>query len=179
MNLFILSLSPREAAMWYMDKHVSKILLEAVQVLCTAKRQLDPDDPENDLLYRPTHANHPVSVWVRQSRANYDWALDLVDALHDEWRFRYGHPATKTHKSYLVAQRLRARAPDAAVFPQAGRTPFAQAMPEEYKREGDAVAAYRAYYQSPEKLRLAAWKRRGPPDWWTAALPGPGGPKSE
>jgi hypothetical protein len=31
MNLFILSLIQREIAMFMMDKHVSKILLEAVQ----------------------------------------------------------------------------------------------------------------------------------------------------
>ena len=47
MNLFILSLIQKEVAEYMMDKHVSKILLEAVQMLCSAKRVLNPDD-END-----------------------------------------------------------------------------------------------------------------------------------
>ena len=50
MNLFILSLIQKEIAQFMMDKHVSKILLEAVQMLCTAKRVLVPDDKINDRL---------------------------------------------------------------------------------------------------------------------------------
>ena len=88
MNLFILSLIPTEAAEAYMDKHVSKILLEAVQMLCTAMRVLVPDTPIKDALYKQAHLNHPVSIWVRESRDNFIWTLDLVEALHEEWRFR-------------------------------------------------------------------------------------------
>ena len=62
-----------------MDKHISKIIIEAVQMLSTAKRILDPEDPINDELYKITHKNHPVSVWVRTSLENYEWVLDLVD----------------------------------------------------------------------------------------------------
>ena len=57
MNLFILSLDPAKAAEQMMDKHVNKILLEAVQMLCTAKRILDPDAPEevSSALYKLAH----------------------------------------------------------------------------------------------------------------------------
>jgi len=172
MNLFILSLLPNEIAEAMMDKHVSKILLEAVQMLCTAKRVLDPDAPENEQLYKLAHKNHPVTIWCRTSRANFVWTLDLIDALHSEWRFRYGHPETKVHKSYLVAQILRETIPDASAFlsPHCERiTPFALAMPNEYKSpDGDAVASYRAYYMSPEKQKIATWsKARSQPEWYT------------
>ena len=50
MNLFILSLIPCEIAEAMMDKHISKILLEAVQLLCTAKRLLDPEESETDTM---------------------------------------------------------------------------------------------------------------------------------
>jgi hypothetical protein len=180
MNLFILSLLPKEIAEAMMDKHVSKILLEAVQMLCTAKRVLDPDAPENEQLYKLAHKNHPVTIWCRTSRANFVWTLDLIDALHSEWRFRYGHPETKVHKSYLVAQILRATIPDASAFllPCCDRiTPFALAMPDAYKSpDGDPVASYRAYYMSPEKQKIATWsKARGPPEWfksYSEAVPG-------
>ena len=49
MNIFILSLIQKKIAEFMMDKHVSKILLEAVQMLCSAKRVLEPD-ADDDLL---------------------------------------------------------------------------------------------------------------------------------
>ena len=171
MNLFILSLIPTEAAEAYMDKHVSKILLEAVQMLCTAMRVLVPDTPIKDALYKQAHLNHPVSIWVRESRDNFIWTLDLVEALHEEWRFRYDHPETKIHRSYAVALLLRSHVPRDELFPcpRAGLTPFALAMPDEYKaRNGNAVQSYRAYYMSPEKQRIAAWKKQRPaPEWYS------------
>ena len=171
MNLFILSLIPTEAAEAYMDKHVSKIILEAVQMLCTAMRVLVPDTPIIHDLYKQAHLNHPVSIWVRTSRDNFIWTLDLVEALHEEWRFRYSHPADKIHRSYRVAQLLRRYVPRDELFicPRAGLTPFALAMPEEYKaRNGNAVESYRAYYMSPEKQRIATWKKNRPaPEWYS------------
>jgi hypothetical protein len=173
MNLFILSLDPARAAEEMMDKHVNKILLEAVQMLSTAMRVLTPEIPENlsNSIYKLAHKNHPVTIWCRTSRANFIWTLDLADALHAEWKYRYGHPETKIHKSYLVAQILRANIPADDKFPRPeseGVTPFALAMPDQYKDpEGDAVKSYRAYYMSPEKRRIASWtKRRSAPAWW-------------
>ena len=162
MNLFILSLLQWEIAQSMMDKHVSKILLEAVQMLCTAKRVIDPEDVEG--LYKLAHKNHPVTVWCRKSRANFIWTLDLVDELHKEWRFRYGHPETKFHKSYLVAMILRENMP--SKFEEEELTPFALAMPEEYKTD-DPVESYRNYYMSEEKRKIATWnKRREKPVWY-------------
>jgi hypothetical protein len=178
MNLFILSLDPARAAEEMMDKHVNKILLEAVQMLCTAMRVLEPELNESvaNSLYKLAHKNHPVTIWCRTSRANFIWTLDLVDALHAEWKYRYGHPETKIHKSYQVAQILRANIPADEKFPSPesrGVTPFALAMPIEYKDpEGDAVKSYRAYYMSPEKRRIATWtKRRSAPSWWLPVTP--------
>jgi len=167
MNLFILSLSPREIALFSMDKHVYKILLEAVQMLCTAKKLLDPDDEEtNQKLYKIAHKNHPVSVWCRTSRENFIWTLDLIEELHNEWRFRYNHPETKFHKSYIVSTYLRDNIPDETCFEQTGLTPFALAMPDIYKSE-DPIESYRNYYMSPEKQKIATWKKnRGKPDWY-------------
>jgi hypothetical protein len=167
MNLFILSLIQREIAQFMMDKHVSKILLEAVQMLCSAKRILDPDDEEtNGKIYKLAHKNHPVTIWCRKSRANYMWTLDLVEELHNEWRFRYGHPATKIHKAYLTAIILRENIPAEDRFEVNGLTKFALAMPDEYKSD-DAVESYRRYYMSPEKQRIASWnKKREKPEWY-------------
>ena len=167
MNLFILSLDPAKIAEYMMDKHVSKILLEAVQMLCTAKRVLDPEDEDtNAKIYKLAHLNHPVSIWIRTSLANFMWTLELVEALHYEWQYRYDHPG-EFHKSYLIAQILKNACPDASKFPQDGFTPFALAMPDIYKTD-DPVESYRNYYMSEEKQRIASWqKTRGPPYWYT------------
>ena len=171
MNLFILSLIQKEIANYMMDKHVSKILLEAVQMLCSAKRVLNPDDSSNERLYKLAHKNHPVTIWCRTSKANFVWTLDLIEALHNEWRFRYGHPDTKLHKSYIMAQYLKENMPSDDSFSKKGLTPFALAMPDEYKSD-DPVQSYRNYYMSEDKQRIATWKKgRGKPDWYIKNTP--------
>ena len=119
------------------DKHVSKILLEAVQMLCTTIQLIDAENEVQHQikLYKIAHKNHPVTIWMRTSLENYIWTLDLVDAMHDEWKFRYDHPPEKMHKSYIVAKFLREFAPSADKFPQVGLTPFALAMPVECKSD--------------------------------------------
>ncbi len=48
-------------------------------------------------------------------------------------------------------------------------TPFAQAMPDQYRCE-DAVVAYRKYYLG-EKARFAKWKHTNAPSWFTEKNP--------
>lgn len=196
MNLFILSLDPAKIAEYMMDKHIAKIILEAVQMLCTTQRLLLTDtgitiDP---CVYKIAHKNHPVTIWCRASQANFIWTLDLIDAMHTEWKYRYGHPSHKEHKSFGVAQYLRRNVPPASLFERvkiAGiMTPFALAMPDEFKIRSssssgttqptgtshgndiyDAVASYRSYYLSEPKRRIAKWaKLRGMPLWYMRGL---------
>ena len=90
-----------------------------------------------------------------------DSAGGRANAVHGDARF---------HRSYEVAQLLRRHVPREERFPcpRAGLTPFALAMPNEYKaRSGNAVESYKAYYMSPEKQRIAAWKKNRPaPEWY-------------
>jgi hypothetical protein len=166
MNLFILSLIQREIAQFMMDKHVSKILLEAVQMLCSAKRILDPEDTCNKKLYKLAHKNHPVTIWCRKSKENFIWTLDLIKELHNEWRYRYNHSKTKFHKSYLISLYLRLSIPSDDKFEEKGLTPFALAMPDKYKCN-DPVISYRNYYMSEEKQKIATWKKkREKPEWY-------------
>ena len=171
MNLFILSLNFQECAESMFDKHVSKMILEAVQMLCTAIQLIDEDSEINTKIqiYKIAHKNHPVTIWMRTSLENYTWALNLVDAMHTEWKHRYNHPPEKMHKSYVVAQYLGQYAPSADKFPTVGMTPFALAMPIECKCE-DPVESYRIYYQTPEKQRIASWKNREKPQWYTKTI---------
>ena len=197
MNLFILSLDPAKTAEYMMDKHIAKIILEAVQMLCTTHRILATSagaavDP---CVYKIAHKNHPVTIWCRAAQANFIWTLELIDAMHTEWKYRYGHPSHKQHKSYIVAQYLRQNIPPPDAFERMSvpgiMTPFALAMPDEFKvrcstiiatttpatgtSHGadiyDAVASYRSYYLSEPKRRIAKWgKLRGMPLWYVRGL---------
>ena len=161
MNLFYLHTDPTIAAQMMCDKHVVKMILETAQMLSTAHRELDGDENVPDTLYKRTHKNHPSSKWVRASAANYAWAYDHFTALCDEYTHRYG-------KTHLTDKKLRGAlsAPPRGIQHGFWFSEPPQCMPDEYKQD-DTVEAYRAYYQSPDKQRFAAWtKTRPAPGWY-------------
>ena len=122
MNIFVLDLRPNRAAQMMCDKHIIKMILESAQLLCA---HFEPGIAP----YKRTHYNHPCSIWIRRSRTNYQWLLDHADALCDEYAFRYG----KIHKSKSVISWCRKNVDILTTLPNIGLTPFAQAMPAEYK----------------------------------------------
>lgn len=168
MNLFILDNDLDRNAEYHVDRHVVKMILEAAQLLCSAHwvtqnigfapRKVTPAETAackvTEDFYKLTHPNHPCAIWVRSSLDNFIWTHCYAEALNQEYGYRYG----KSHKSMKIINRL----PEPAL-PKLGLTPFAQAMPDQYKQL-DAVAAYRAYYKA-EKPHLFAWKNRPQPKW--------------
>lgn len=156
MNIFVVSTDPREAAAMLCDSHVVKMTLESAQLLCMVY-------PPGEAPYRNagSHTRHPCTLWARASRANFTWLVDHGIALSDEYTFRYG----KVHKSRAIIEWCRENS-ERLTFPAEELTPFAQAMPDEF-RGPDPVAAYRAYYLG-RKRSFAKWNRaRGSPDWWS------------
>lgn len=153
MNIFVLHKEPEKAAHMACDQHVVKMILETAQMMCTVVASYGHNTP-----YRPTHAKHPCTIWAGRSRANWDWLVEYGMELCEEYTKRYG----KTHKSQSVIERCAMTHID---LPNIPRTPFAQAMPEQYRNEC-AVTAYRAYYHG-EKAAFATWKTQTP-DWWSA-----------
>ena len=151
MNIFALDLDPIMAAEMHVDKHIVKMPLESAQMLCTLNA---PNAP-----YKPTHINHPCTLWAGATSGNYDWLVRLGLALCDEYTHRYG----KEHKCQAVIEKLRS--PPASV-PVGPLTSFALAMPDECKHD-DAVQAYRRYYRT-HKAHLGTWKRRKRPGWMDA-----------
>jgi hypothetical protein len=152
MNIFILSTDPKRSAKYHSDKHVVKMILESAQMLSTAIWESGGEAP-----YRSAYKNHPCTVWARTSRQNFIWLTDLALALCEEYTYRYG----KYHKSEEVIRYAKANIPD---IPNIGLTPFAQAMPEQYKNE-NPVKAYRDYYIA-EKKDINTWKYTKTPKWY-------------
>ena len=154
MNIFVLDTNPKLCAQYHCDKHVVKMILESAQMLSTANRGVGLDEG-----YKATHVNHPCNKWLRESLANWYWLRDLTYELHTEWKYRYGHPESKTHKSFDVVCNL-----SVPNLPDIEMTDFALAMPDEYKTN-DPVESYRNYYMG-EKRNISTWKKRTQPEWF-------------
>lgn len=154
MNIFVLSLDPREAAVYHCDKHVVKMILETAQLLYCSHWMLDPDGLP-PTAYKKTHPNHPCSIWIRESVENYRWLSDLGLALCNEYTYRYG----KRHKTQDHLEWLSDNFPP---LPMVARTQFRMAMPNEFKCE-DPILAYHAYYLIAKERMLIFTKRPPPP----------------
>lgn len=156
MNIFVLSEDPVQAAQWQCDKHVVKMILESAQMLSSAVVRHG-----GECIYKPTHKHHPCTIWAGDTKDNWYWLHNHFIALGNEYTERYG----KQHLSLIKMYEWIKSANSIAIhnIPDGPLTPFAQAMPEEYKRS-NAVDAYRAYYIG-EKARFATWKRNKP-EWW-------------
>lgn len=158
MNIFYLDKDPQKAAEYQCDKHVVKMILETAQLLSTAHHVLDGEDsPIKDKIYKKTHGNHPSAVWVRESLDNYLWAWDHLDALLNEYKYRYN----KNHKTDDIFV-LLCNPP--WNMREIGLTPIPLCMPDEYKVPDDAVQSYRNYYKYG-KAHLHKWTKRGVPEW--------------
>lgn len=152
MNIFFLDQCPRIAAEMMHDKHVVKMILETAQILSTVCHR---HGTWTEGMYRPTHANHPSVRWAGDSATNFYWLVEHGQHLCNEFHYRY----SRYHKSGLVIDLCAAEAPR---FTTLHWTEPAQAMPDEFKIPGDAIAAYRAYYLG-RKVEQSGWTRRPAP----------------
>ena len=155
MNIFFLHFDTKTCAQMHVNKHVVKMILESVQLLCSA-HHLHPNGKELKLM-KLTHKNHPSSIWTRESLSNYKWLVELTKELCKEYTYRYGK-VHKCEREYL--QILEENKPE---IRDLGFTPPKQAMPETYKIE-DVIEAYRQYYFY-EKSHMFEWKKRNVPEW--------------
>ena len=160
MNLFILDNDINLCAQMACDKHVVKMPLETAQMLCTAHHLYNPDNPMLPLLYKETHKNHPCTKWVCESATNYLWTYMFWLAQCEEYSHRF-HKHHLTHQKYA---KILAEIPPN--IPAGKQTPFAQAMPDEYKND-DAVTAYRDYYTN-EKAHILQYNNGRSPAGWVA-----------
>ena len=161
------------------DRHVIKMVVETAQLLSTAHRVIDGievqlelekdgktrkkkvwvlDDGRNDILYNATHINHPSSVWCRQSVENYNWLVDHLYALGQEYTYRYDKRHHTIEKCFYTLQ-----SPPHGLREWDWTKP-PSAMGEEYIISDDPILNYRNYY-SKAKEKLHSWKNREPPVW--------------
>ena len=147
MNIFVLDHDINRCAEYHCDQHVIKMILESVQILCTALYSHGFATP-----YKPTHQKHPCVLWAECSYDNFIWLKKLTRALNNEYKYRFDK--TVDHKSISVLDEI-----SSLEYKKCGLKDFAQAMPEKYKVKGNPVLAYRRFYVG-EKMRFAKWTKR-------------------
>ncbi len=152
MNIFVLDYDIKKCAEYHCDQHVIKMILESVQIMCTALHKKGIPAP-----YKPTHQKHPCVLWVEESYENFVWLKKLATALNDEYRYRF--KKNTDHRSITVLNEISDHN-----YENHGLTDFAQAMPEKYKVPGNPVQAYRNFYIG-EKMHFARWSKRKVPSW--------------
>ena len=123
-----------------------------------------------NMLSRKTHANHPVTKWVRASRCNWIWALTHAEALAFEFAYRFN----RHHQSAIRTTYLRSIWWDMfTALPKIDRTLFQNSA----RHVGlgldfthlPVIQAYKEYlntkwYNDDPEPR---WTHRGWPDWRT------------
>lgn len=144
MNIFVLDGDPCNIAKHYCDIHLRKMMVEHVQLLCSAM-------PENLAPYKRTHYNHPCNKWVRESASNWEWLNTLTRSMGREYFNRF----SKRHKSCITREGISSWNPYKHL-PCIGLTPWPQVMPDEFKQE-DTIKAYRKYYAA----KLKDFRKRG------------------
>ena len=157
MNIFVLDNNVDLCAQYHVDKHCVKMILETTQLLNNA---LVANSKHYSPVYKPTHRNHPVSLWAQSSLDNFEWLNRLGLALCTEYTFRY----SKIHKCQALLQGFS----DVTLkqdIPNNGLTDFALCMPDQYK-VSDPIESYRNYYRA-DKSHIAKWSKRDVPSWWT------------
>lgn len=152
MNIFILDHDFNKCAEYHNDTHLSKMLLEACQLMCTAHHVTGAD---SDLIpYKKTHVNHPCSIWVRESVGNYLWTVEFARALLREYKFRF----ERSHGCTRIVEWCSDNLPK---IENQGITKFAVAINNEKFPgcivENDPVQSYRNYH----KLYKRGYYRNG------------------
>ena len=123
---------------------VVKMILESCQMLCATLNLQGFETP-----YRTTHKNHPSTIWVRESSANFLNLVRHTEAMLDEYKSRFGqHKVHKCERVLNICKDLF----DASLFPHDKPTSLPLCMPDEYKSD-NIVKSYRDFYSAKPKMR--------------------------
>lgn len=160
MNLFILDKMPNTAAIYNCDRHVVKIILEAVEMMGYAY------NPGEFILpgfsHSRPHFNHPMSKWVRMSRQNFDWTFLHAMGLCHEYTYRYD----KVHAYQKHVEWIGANMPinNLSNIGQTDNPRCFGKWSDIIEPTNDVIQDYRKYYMVAK--RFATWKRRPIPEWY-------------
>lgn len=161
MNIFAVDPNPCNCAIYHTDRHIIKMPLETAQMLSFAYYHPElwkHEIPDILMKFSRSHDNHPCSLWIRESLENFIWTCELGIQLVKEYRFRYN--SVKHQRCLDIFEWCLQNLPN---LPIKGITPFALAMPDDFKVKSD-IESYRNYYRYG-KTELHKWTKREKPIW--------------
>jgi hypothetical protein len=150
MNIFVTNKFPAESAIVLPDKHITKMPLECCQMLSVIASKwyhnygpIHKKDGNPYATEKGAFRNHPCTQWAAKTIDNAYWLIKHGMNLCDEFQLRYGKPHS-CYNTLLEAYYLFPKGKITEV------TPFARAMPEEWKTDNtiDTFEAYKRYIAS-------------------------------
>lgn len=162
MNIFVSDKCPIKSAQALDDRRLVKMVLETAQLLSTAVYHLGY---WHHGLYKPTHSNHPCSLWARASKANFEWLGMHAIALANEYKFRY-NLMFEEHKSKAIIEECISIFRDKQPNIPEDITPFTNATPLKDNDGLSVVDKYKKYLKEVKWVDgKSRWTKRQPPDW--------------
>jgi hypothetical protein len=165
MNIFVLDSSPYFAARQLCNAHVIKMPTESSNMLLWPFKLMGLDLPKTKSgeTVKLSHLNHPSSIWVRESFANYQWALNNLSEMLEEYKKRYKrNHFSETYRNFIYENQ------DKIKFTQFSITPVARCfgpLKEKLETIENSVEAYREFYKLGKPF--ARWPSlQNIPDWW-------------
>ena len=167
MNLFVTSACPYACAEALDDKRMVKAVLETAQLLSTAF----------SVGYSPTHAKHPVTLWVQASLPNAVWTYYHFTALCTEFSYRYAHSHACEKFAPDFRQAIHEIEPALRVHKDTYPLPAAFNNGASNKAVGwdfthlPVFTAYQLYLAMKWRYdsRTPTWRKRGEPAWLPSA----------
>lgn len=173
MNIFAVDEDPIVAARMLPDKLVVKMPTESAQMLCPWAFNTHGvliSKPDGGHYGTKGYAHHPCTKWQYEDPANVAWLLLHAFGLCAAYTERYG----KNHGILPALFQLAQLYEEKHGLPSEHfkhHTPFALAMPAQFKNEDDRVGSYRRYVN--ETKGYAVWRYCEPPTWWNEELHAP------
>lgn len=107
--------------------------------------------------------NHPCSKWVREDRAGFLYAQNLLRALCDEFTYRFDnlHATDTFYFGKLPEVNID------KLFPhRRRRKPVPLATGEKHPLDADPVEVYRRFYETKQQRWKLQWTKRDKPKWF-------------
>lgn len=162
MNIFFLDKCPVKSAKYMCDKHIVKMIVESAQLLSSVIHEKIDNDIILKNIYKSTHKNHPMTLWVKKSSKNFEWLLFHSIELLKQYTERY----KKVHKTFTIINFIYHLYNENFLnFVNCNFTIPPLCMPDYCKIDGDYVLSYRNYYKL-EKIKFAKWKNSNIPFWF-------------
>jgi len=186
MQIFMLDTvsDPDAIAQSYCDSHM-KICLEITQMVFFAWVSIGDTIPPSlyDVLpvrddgtkkyiefkRTPSHANHPMTKWIKETGGNYLAACRIGLAIAKEYTHRYG----KQHACQVLLEHALMHVPACLIDSTEFRTFPPQCFDESFQEEdpADYVVAHRKNYENKAKtLKRFSYTKRDPPTWLSSCV---------